>query len=333
MNLETTYMGLKLKSPLILSSSGITNNIENIVQAAENGIGAVVLKSLFEEQIIADRKNLFSKDSMFFWYPQAIDYIDNLTKEHGVEQYIGLLNEAKERTDIPVIASINCVSANIWPEFAQKLEAAGADAIELNISIMPTNTKLTTEEIHKSYIDIIKEVKKYTKIPVAVKLGFYFTNLLYELIKFCEAGIEGMVLFNRYYRPDIDIDQLRIVSDNYLSAPEELNLSLRWIALLYNKIECDLSASTGIHDYKGAVKQILAGASSVQICTTVYKNGIDHIRTINSDILKWMESKDFKKIDHFKGLIARRHQDGSAFERVQYIKRTVDTQYKPVSLM
>lgn len=333
MSLETTYLGLKLKSPLILSSSGITNNIENIVEADKNGIGAVVLKSLFEEQIIADRQNLFNKDSMFFWYPQAIDYIDNITKEHGVEQYINLIKEAKDRTDIPIIASINCVSPNIWPEFAHKLEAAGADALELNISIMPTNTKFTSEEIHNSYIDIITEVKKFAKIPVALKLGFYFTNLLYELTRFCKSGIDGMVLFNRYYRPDIDIDQLRIVSDNYLSAPEELNLSLRWIALLFNQIKCDLAASTGVHDYKGAIKQILAGASAVQLCTAIYKNGLDYVKMMNSEIAAWMEMKEFSKIDHFKGLIAKRHHDGSAFERVQYIKRTVDTRYKPVSLM
>ncbi len=333
MSLETTYMGLKLRSPLMLSSSGITNNIENIVDADKNGIGAVVLKSLFEEQIIADRQNLFNKDSMFFWYPQAIDYIDNITKEHGVEQYINLIKEAKDKTEIPIIASINCVSPNIWPEFAKRLESAGADAIELNVSIMPTNTKLTAEEIHNSYIDIITEVKKYAEVPVALKLGFYFTNLLSELTRFCQSGIDAMVLFNRYYRPDIDIDQLRIVSDNYLSAPEELNLSLRWIALLYNQIKCDLAASTGVHDYKGAIKQILAGASAVQLCTAIYKNNLDYIRILNSEIQAWMEMKEFTKIDHFKGLIAKRHHDGSAFERVQYIKRTVDTKYKPVSLM
>lgn len=332
MNLETTYLGLKLNSPLMLSSSGITNNIENIEEAAKNGIGAVVLKSLFEEQIISDRQKLFLKDSMFFWYPEAIDYIDNITKENGVEQYINLIQEAKKRTEIPIIASINCVSPRIWPEFAQRIENAGADALELNISIMPTKHNLGCEEVNQFYKEIIKEVKHYTKIPVAVKLGYYFSNLLTQLIELSELGIEGMVLFNRFYRPDIDIDQLRVVSDNYLSASEEMNQSLRWIALLHNKVKCDLSATTGIHDYKGAIKQILAGASTTQLCTAIYKNGLDYIKIMNAEIKTWMETKEFANIDQFKGLIAKRHHDGGAFERVQYIKRTVDTRYKPVSL-
>lgn len=333
MNLETTYMGLNLKSPLILSSSGITNNIENIETAAKNGIGAVVLKSLFEEQIIADRQKLFSKDSMFFWYPEAIDYIDNLTKEHGVDEYIKLIKEAKKRTEIPIIASINCVSPKIWPEFAEKLEHAGADALELNISIVPTNQKFSCQEVNDYYKEIVKEVRKHTDIPIAVKVGYYFSNLMNQLIEISQLGIQGLVVFNRFYRPDIDINQIRVVSENYLSAKEELQVALRWIALLYGKVSCDMSASTGIHDYKGVIKQLLAGASATQVCTAIYKNGLDYINIMNAEIKTWMETKEFNKIDHFKGLIAKRNHDGSAFERIQYIKRTVDTRYKPVSLM
>ena len=330
MDLSTTYMGLNLKSPLILSSSGLTKELDNIKQASEMGIGAVVLKSLFEEEIIADRHSLYNKESMFFWYPEAIDYVDNMTKHHGVENYISLLKDAKSATDIPVIASINCVSPNVWPEFAQTLQNAGADAIELNIGILPTNDKLSAVEISKLYRDIIIEVKKYVDIPVAVKTGYYFTNLYQELTELSKTEIDGLVLFNRFYRPDIDIEHIKLISDNYLSAPEELNQSLRWIALLYGKVDCDLSASTGVHNHQGAIKQLLAGADSVQLCSAIYKYGIEHIKKMNDGLSEWMENKNFHKINDFKGMIARRNHDGGAFERIQYIRKSFDTRYKPV---
>lgn len=332
MELSTDYMGLNLQSPLMLSSSGITNDLKNIEKAAEAGIGAVVLKSLFEEQIIADKHELFNKESMFFWYPEAIDYIDNMTKDHGIENYINLLKDAKNATDIPILASINCISPRYWPEFAQRLQEAGADGLELNIGILPTNDKLSGTEISALYHDIINEVNKFVSIPVSVKVSYYFTNLYSELLKLSRTQIKGLICFNRYYRPDIDIDDMKLISENYLSSPEEMTQSLRWIALLHGKVECDIAASTGVHEYKAAVKQILAGASAVQLCSAIYKNGLDYIKLMNDEILAWMERKNFNKIGDFKGLVARRNREGGSFERIQYIRKTFDTRYNHAEL-
>jgi dihydroorotate dehydrogenase (fumarate) len=321
MDLTTKYMGLTLKNPIIVSSSRLTRTLSSVQKCAEHGAGAVVLKSLFEEQILADKGKLIEQESMYFWFPEAIDHINNIAKEQGVSEYLTLIREAKKSISIPLIASINCVSSKEWPAFAQRIEEAGADAIELNIAIFPYNSDLSSEAIESVYMEIVQEVKKHTQIPVSVKLGPCFTNLHSLCEGLSHAGADALVLFNRFYRPDINIDDLTLISDNYYSAPEEIGQSLRWVALLSKEIDCDFAAATGIHDYSGIVKQILAGADATQVCTSLFKNGVAYMDTMLDDLKGWMAKHNYNSIADFKGKVAA---GNAAFERVQYMKKSTD---------
>ena len=322
MDLSTTYLGVKIGNPLIVSSSSLTNSVENIKKCADYGAGAVVLKSLFEEQITADKNKLLNQDDMYFWYPEALDYVGKFTREDGVEAYLKLIENAKKAVNIPVIASINCVSPREWPTFAKELENAGADGLELNIFIPPTNINLTGYKIEETYMEIIREVRKNISIPIGIKIGYYFTNISRTIFKISNLEINGIIMFNRYYRPDIDIEKLSIISNNVFSQPDEITLTLRWIALLSGKVHCDLIAATGIHDYTGVVKQILAGASAVQLCSTLYKNGVQYISQIRSDLENWMSRKGYDNLNAFKGAITKSDENCMAFERVQFMKKT-----------
>jgi dihydroorotate dehydrogenase (fumarate) len=322
MDLKTTFLGLTIDNPFIIASSGLTSTADSVKKCADHGAGAVVLKSLFEEQIIADKKTLLQHDDMYFWYPEAIKYVDNFSKEQGILEYLNLIEKAKKAVKIPVVASINCVSPLEWPKFAGEIKNAGADGIELNIFIPPTDLKLTGYKIEETYLDIVREVRKETDLPLAVKVGFYFTNLYRELFKLSNLEINSLVMFNRYYRPDIDIENLSIVSGNIYSSPVEITLSLRWIALLSNKVRCELIGATGIHDYTGVVKNILAGGTAVQLCTTLYKNGIEYLEVMRRDLEKWMSSKGYNDLKSFRGLISHNEENSAAFERVQFMKKT-----------
>lgn len=322
MDLSTTFMGIKIANPLIVSSSGLTSSVDLVKECADNGAGAVVLKSLFEEQLITAKSALVSQDEMYFWYPQAVDFINTFSKEEGVAEYFKLIEKTKKAVTIPVMASINCVTAVEWPRFAAEIEKAGADGIELNIFIPPTNIDITGYKIEETYLDIIHEVRKHVKIPIAVKVGFYFTSLYRMLYKISNLDVGSLVLFNRYYRPDIDIETLSVVTQNVYSSPQEITLSLRWIALLYGRIKKELVAATGIHDYQGVIKQILAGATSVQICSTLYKNGIPYIQTLLKDLENWMNHKGYENLASFRGLVAKNEENTAAFERLQFMKKT-----------
>jgi dihydroorotate dehydrogenase (fumarate) len=316
-------MGLKLKNPIIVSSSKLTGDITNIKKCADVGAGAIVIKSLFEEQLIADSEALMDQDIKYFWFPEAIEHINKHSKDYGLKQVLSLIKEAKAYTDIPIIASINCISANEWPQFSKQLEDAGADAIELNIAIFPFDKYISCGDIADQYINIVQRVKEYVNIPVAVKMGSYFTNLLQTAHRIDEAGADGLVLFNRYYRPDIDIETETIVRDNILSSPLEVTRPLRWVALLSPQLNCDIAAGTGIHDYSGVVKQLLAGASATQICSTLFNNGISYIDTILFDLQKWMEKHNYKAISEFQGKVANKEGSSQKFERMQFIKKEI----------
>jgi dihydroorotate dehydrogenase (fumarate) len=322
MNLSSTFMGIKTANPLIVSSSGLTNTADRVKECADNGAGAVVLKSLFEEQLVTGKTALINQDEMYFWYPEALDFVNTISKEEGISEYLRLIEKAKKAVSIPVMASINCVTPREWPKFAAEIEKSGADGVELNIFIPPTNINLTGYKIEETYVDIIHEVRKNVSIPIAVKVGFYFTSLYRMLYKISNLDVNSLVLFNRYYRPDIDIENIRVVAQNVYSSHHEITLSLRWIALLYGKIDKELVAATGIHDYQGVIKQILAGASSVQICSTLYKNGISYIGTLLDDIQNWMEQKGYSDLAAFRGLVAKNEENTAAFERVQFMKKT-----------
>ncbi|HHH53300.1 MAG TPA: dihydroorotate dehydrogenase-like protein [Bacteroidetes bacterium] len=322
MDLSTKYLGIDLKNPLIVSSSKLTKEFDSIKFCAEMGAGAIVTKSIFEEQLLTDNNRLKDQDQQYFWYPEAIDLINKHSKEYGLKKLLDLINTVKAKLDIPVIASINCVTDNEWPNFASVFEEAGADALELNIAIIPFDKYSTCSEINERYLDILRNVKKHVKIPVSVKLGSYFTNIIGMANKLDKEGADGLVLFNRFYRPDINIETEEIVNTNILSGPSEATRALRWIALLSHQLECDISAGTGIHDYNAMVKQLLVGADAVQICSTLFRNGISYIETILFELQKWMKRRGYNSVSEFQGKIHKMAGEEIAkFERIQFLNR------------
>lgn len=320
-NLETTYMGLKLKNPLIVGSSGLTNSVENIIEIEKNGAAAVVLKSLFEEQINFAVHKTYMQDELQNMYPEADDYIRNYTRENDVGKYLELIQKAKEAVQIPIIASINCISNNEWTSFAKRIEDAGADALELNVFVMPSNTDNDGMHNEKIYFDIIDQVLKTVNIPVALKISYYFSSLAKTVTELSWKGIKGIVLFNRFFSPDIDIENFEVKTSNVFSTPAELALSLRWVAMLSSHVQCDLSASTGVHDGKALIKQLLAGAKTVQIASVLYKKGFKEIGIMLEQLENWMERKNFTTVDQFVGKMSiEKAENPAAFERVQFMK-------------
>ncbi|HSG67520.1 MAG TPA: dihydroorotate dehydrogenase-like protein, partial [Bacteroidales bacterium] len=276
-NLSTSYMGFELKNPIIVGSSGLTNSLENIIEIEKNGAAAVVLKSLFEEQINHMINKAMHSGPDNFSYPEAEDYISNYTKTNDVDNYLKLIRAAKAAVQIPVIASINCISSADWISFATKIQEAGADGLELNIFILPSDPKRDALQNEAIYFDIIEKVKKEVTIPIAIKISSYFSGLANMALKLSWTGIKGMVLFNRFFSPDIDIDNFKVTATNVFSHPEELAISLRWVAMLSSRLHCDVAASTGVHDGPAVIKQLLAGAKAVQLSTVLYKKGFEQI--------------------------------------------------------
>ncbi|MCD4736130.1 MAG: dihydroorotate dehydrogenase-like protein [Bacteroidales bacterium] len=320
-DIRTKYMGLDLKNPLIVGSSGLTNSVEKIAVAEKEGAAAVVLKSLFEEQINYFINKSVSQSESIYAYPEAQDYIGNYTKDKSVHDYLELIRNCKSRINIPVFASINCISSSEWTSFAKRIEEAGADALELNIFILPSDPKRTGEQNEQIYFDIITSIVKELSIPVAVKISSYFSSLANTALKLSWTGIKGMVLFNRFFSPDIDIDKFEVTATNVFSIPEELALSLRWVAMLSSRLHCDIAASTGVHDGSGLVKQLLAGAKAVQVTSTLYKNGLGTIGEMISFLEKWMEKHNFSNTDSFIGKMSIKEADNpAAYERVQFMK-------------
>ncbi len=320
MDLSVKYLGLNLKNPVIIGSSGLSGNVEGVEKLAENGAGAVVLKSLFEEQIIAEsQKNI---DSNYSNHSAAFDYISDYTRENTLENYLNFVKEAKQKVDIPVIASINCISSNDWMHFSKRVEKAGADALELNVSFLPADDKKSSAEYEKIYFDIVEEVRKQVAIPISLKMSFYSSGLAHLIKKLSWTGnVDGFVLFNRFYRPDIDIEEFKITSSGVFSIPEDIALPLRWIALLSNKIQKDLVPTTGIHDAAGVIKQILVGAQAVQVVSAIYRNGPQHIKYILDGVEDWMKRHNFSSLADFRGKMCEEEKrEASVFERVQFMK-------------
>jgi len=313
-------MGLKLPNPFIVSSSKLTGNIDDIRKCLDYGAGAIVLKSLFEEQLFANSNRLMDQDPKYFWYPEAVEFINSHSKEFGVNQYLQLISDSKKHATVPVIASINCVTPSVWTQFAKSLVDAGADAIELNIAIFPDQSMKSSDEIERLYIDIVRAVRENIDVPIAVKIGPLFTNIIHMTSTLCQSGMNGVVLFNRFFRPDIDIDLESVKPPDFLSAPEEMGQPLRFISLLSNKIRCDIAGNTGIHDAEGAIKMLLVGAAAVQICSTLYKNGIGYLDTLIQELELWMKDHGYESIDQFKGNIVKYQENALAFERLQFLK-------------
>jgi len=316
-NLQTSYVGLTLRNPLIVSSSGLADSIEKIKKIDKAGAGAVVLKSLFEEQINAEAGKLIEDNS----YPEAADYIQNYTKSNRVDEYFKLIQEAKKEVSIPIFASINCVSGTDWVDFSKKVESAGADGLEINLFILPVDDD-ESSIYEAQYFDLVKKIRESINIPIVLKISSYFTNIIYMVNQFYRMGVNAVVMFNRIYEPDINIDNLSLTSAEVFSSPADLRNTLRWVSMVSDRQkEIQISASTGIHDSAAAIKVLLAGAQTAQLCSTLYKNGVDYLGTILSEMEKWMDEKGFESVGDFRGKMNyRSHKNPRTWERSQFMR-------------
>jgi len=324
-DLSTTYMGLALRNPIIAASSGLTKSVEGVVRLAEAGAGAVVLKSIFEEQILSGVGDLVDKSEDSFWHPEAADYISQYGMENAVERTLELIREAKEKTDIPVLASVHCVSPGAWAEFAGRIEKAGADGIELNVFILPSDPRRDGRANEKAHFDILEAVKKEVSLPVSLKIGRFFSGFAGTAREMADRGADGLVLFNRFSAIDIDTEKMEVMRGAPMSEPGELAETLRWIAILSGALPCDIAASTGVHDGPAAVKTLLVGAVAAQVCTTLYRNGPERIGVLLREMEEWMDRKGFAGVEDFRGKLRPCDMErAAAYERVQFMKSSVD---------
>jgi dihydroorotate dehydrogenase (fumarate) len=320
-NLETQYMGLKLKNPIIVASSGLTNSVEKIKELEKAGAGAVVLKSIFEEQINNEVFNQVTRQPQHL-IPEEEDFTWNFTRNNLITSHLNLLSEAKKETKIPIIASISCMSASEWVVFAKDLENAGADALELNLFFVPTDPTKTSEDIEQIYQRIVSEVRKKVEIPISVKIGFYYSNLIGMANKLTANGADALVLFNRFYEPDINLDKLELTTSEVFSTPEDIRRSMRWIGLISSQLpNIQIAAGTGIHDGEAVIKQLLVGAQATQVCSTIYINGSQAIARMINDLTAFMKKRHFKSIEDFRGLLSYKNISNPAiYERAQFMK-------------
>lgn len=317
-DLSVNYLGLKLESPVIVSSSGLTDAVDKIVEIEKAGAGAVVLKSIFEEQLKHEANQYIVNND----YPEAEDYIRNYTRDNSVDKYLDLIEDAKNQVKIPVIASVNCVTSSEWVNFAKKIEDAGADALEVNVFFLPVNKDASSLDYEKVYCDLADELKQRLNIPVAFKIGRQFSNLTNLVNRLYHRKLDGVVLFNRFYEPDIDVDKLKLTAADVFSTPSEIRQTLRWVGIVSGLVEgIDISASTGVHNGESVVKLLLAGASAVQVCSVLYKNGIPFLKTIIDDTEDWMNKNNFNSIADFKGKLSYRSiKDPVLYERAQFMR-------------
>ena len=320
-DLSTTYMGLTLKNPIIVGSSGLTSSVKGAREAEAAGAGALVLKSIFEEEIAVEYESVLKEATAKGLNLESFDYYDYQIRGDRVSGYVELVREAKKSLSIPVIASVNCTWSHEWASFARELEKAGADGLELNMFFLPSDLKRSSEEREKEYLRIVERVKSEVRIPIALKISPYFSTLAQMIRILSKSGISALVLFNRFYSIDFDIEKLAVTASNTLSAPAELATSLRWISLMAKRIDCDLAASTGVHDGKAVIKQLLAGAKAVQAVSTFYKNGLGQLKGMIAELESWMTRHGFSAIADFRGKMSQAEsEDPAVYERVQFMK-------------
>ncbi|NOY50272.1 MAG: dihydroorotate dehydrogenase-like protein [Chlorobi bacterium] len=324
-DLTTKYLGLTLRNPLVVASSGLTDSVDKIVDLEKNGAAAVVLKSLFEEQIALEAdhkiKQAEKNDLIYSDYSETLDYIDSHIKEKELSNYIDLIKQAKSKVDIPVIASINAITNSEWTGFAKQLQDAGADALELNIFVMPFSFDRESGENESVYYSVLRKVKEAVAIPVAVKISPYFSNLGKVIYSLENNGADAIVMFNKFSSPDIDIARQKLIHADVFSQPGDIYNSLRWVSLAAKRLQIDIAATTGIHDGEAVIKQLLAGATITQMATTIYKNGPEVLTKILNFIHGWMEEKAFNYIDQFRGKLSMSAAENpEVYERVQFMK-------------
>ena len=330
MNLSATYLGLNLRTPLVPSASPLSEDLGNLKRMEDAGASAIVLHSLFEEQIRYERYEFhhymtFGAES----YPEALSYFPEPAEFHiGPEGYLKHISKAKETTRIPIIASLNGATLGGWIDFAKLIQQAGADALELNLYSIPTDPNLTAADVEKNYLDIVSAVKSVVSIPVAVKLSPFFTNFANMAKRLEDAGADGLVLFNRFYQPDIDLDSLEVTPNVLLSTPMAMRLPLRWIGILHGRIGASLAATSGVHRATDVLKMLMAGADVTMLCSVLLRHGIPRLSVIESELRAWMEEHEYESVAQLQGSMSQKNSpDPSAFERAQYM-RAIAT-YKP----
>lgn len=318
-DLSTTYLGLSLKNPIMVASCGLTKTLEQIKSCEQAGAGAVVMKSLLEEQIRESESEMEKAMSM---HPEVMDYLRaDIDMRYGADSYIQAIEQAKQEVSIPVVASINCYTSKWWTKYAKQIEEAGADALELNIYVMPADFAKTAADLEQVYLEVLKTVKAQIKIPVALKLSPYFTSFGNFATKMDTYGADGLVLFNRFVQPDIDIASLTMKTKPSFDDPVGFGRSLRWIGMLSGSLELDFAASGGIRNEIAVIKMLLAGASAVQLASVLYAKGLGKIQEILDGLDKWMEEKHFSSISDFRGRLNQVHDpQRTAYIRAQYIQ-------------
>jgi dihydroorotate dehydrogenase (fumarate) len=323
MDLTTEYLGLKLKNPLVVSSSPLTESVDNIMRLEEAGAGAVILPSIFEEQLALEGNSLdgdISRGTESYaeslsYFPVYEDY------RQGQDAYLSLLHHARLRAGIPVIASLNGATAGGWVRFAKEIEQAGADGLELNTYSLVTDAAITSGNVEQALVDLVRQVRQNTKLPIAVKLSPNYTSLPNLAQQLDGAGADALVLFNRFYQPDFDLEQLDVVPRLALSRPEELLLRLHWVAILYGNVKAELAVTGGVHSAQDVLKAIMAGAQVAMMVSELLAHGIDQLSNIRADLMRWMEEHEYQSIDQMRGSLSRRSvPDPSPFERGNYIK-------------
>jgi dihydroorotate dehydrogenase (fumarate) len=322
-NLSTKYLNLELKNPLVASASVLSKKLSNIKSMEDAGIACVVLYSLFEEQINHESLELhhyLSRGTESF--AEALTYFPEFDSYNsGADRYLQLIADAKSSVDIPIIGSLNGISNSGWVEYAKNIEQAGADALELNIYFLSTDSTISAEELDKSYLDLIQSVRKSIRIPVAVKLSPFFTSLPNTLLKMVNAGASGLVLFNRFYQPDLDIEKLVVEPTLHLSTSSDLLLPLRWTAILYERIAADIALTSGVHSGEDMVKALMAGAAVTMSASALIKNGVDYARTMLQELTNWMDAHDYESVENLRGSLSQKSVAfPAAFERANYMK-------------
>jgi dihydroorotate dehydrogenase (fumarate) len=322
-DLSTTYLGLKLKNPLVASASPLSEKVETVQKLEEAGISAIVMYSLFEEQIIHESLEL---DHFLFYGSESSAEIDSFYPQSGkytlkADAYVETLKKIKRAVNIPVIGSLNGVSTGGWIKYAKKIEDAGADALELNLYFLPTDPALTAVQIEENYITLVHDVRNSIKIPLSVKLSPFFTAIPNIAKRLVEAGANGLVLFNRFYQPDLDLETMEVAPNLVLSTSNELRLPLRWIAILYGHINADLALTSGIHTAEDVIKAIMAGASVAMMASELLAKGISRVPVILADLEKWMTGHEYESVKQMKGSLSQKSvKEPAAFERANYMK-------------
>jgi len=332
MDLTTSYMGLKLRSPLAAAASPLSEEIATLRQLEDAGASAVVLYSLFEEQLRRESAELdYHLQHGTESFAEALSYFPEISEfRTGPEDYLEHIEKAKQAVKLPIIASLNGSTLGGWTAYAKQIQHAGADALELNIYSIPADADATAADVEAMYLDILKAVKKEVTIPVAVKLSPFFTNFANVAHRLAQAGADGLVLFNRFYQPDIDLENLEVKPNVLLSTPMAMRLPLRWIAILYGRISSSLAATSGIHRASDALKMLMAGADVTMLCSALLRHGPGHITTVERDMVAWLEQHEYESVQQLKGSLSQKNcDDPSSFERAQYMRAISTYPYDP----